>query len=267
MPTRTLGLVQAIAGRTTQVYINESPMVNTSALLLVEAFTSARRTPLTALGLRPGLLCPVAPKSTTQARITYGYVKLYHKNPSLANTRKPQAPDVHYNKGLYYMYYSVSTLGSQDSVIGVATSRDMEAGSWKDHGSTDLSSTSASPWNAIDANWIEINGDQYINFGSYWHNLFQAGEQNGLKVRVDEAHNIAYNSTGPATEHRMEASFMVEHDGWYYLFFSVGKADQYDTRPPAPGEEYHIEVCRSSSGTADFVSFLRFQSYIGCGRQ
>jgi arabinan endo-1,5-alpha-L-arabinosidase len=145
----------------------------------------------------------------------------------------------------------------------------MEAGSWNDHGSTGLSSTSATPWNAIDANWIEINGTQYINFGSYWQNLFQAGEQNGLKVKVGSAHNIAYNSTGPSNEHRMEASFMVEHDGWYYLFFSVGLADHYDTRPPAPGEEYHIDVCRSNSGTGGFVSFiyLFFQLYVGCGRQ
>jgi arabinan endo-1,5-alpha-L-arabinosidase len=140
----------------------------------------------------------------------------------------------------------------------------MEAGSWIDHGSTGLHSTSATPWNAIDANWIEINGDQYINFGSYWQNLFQTGEQNGLKVRANEAHKIAYNATGPGNTSPMEASFMVEHDGWYYLFFSVGQGGQYDTRPPAPGQEYHIAVCRSSSGTGNFVRifFLVFGSML-----
>lgn len=166
------------------------------------------------------------------------------------------------------MYYSVSTLGSKDSVIGVATSRDMESGSWIDHGSTDLSSTSATPWNAIDANWIEINGDQYINFGSYWQNLFQAGEQNGLKVRADEAHNIAYNATGPGNESPMESSFMVEHDGWYYLFFSVGQADQYDTAAGAGAgvshcglsvEFWNWGLCKG------FFSCFRF--HVGCGQR
>lgn len=36
----------------------------------------------------------------------------------------------------YYLYYSVSTFGSQASAIGYATSDTMEYGSWVDHGST-----------------------------------------------------------------------------------------------------------------------------------
>lgn len=36
----------------------------------------------------------------------------------------------------YYLYYSVSTFGSQSSAIGYATSDTMEYGSWVDHGST-----------------------------------------------------------------------------------------------------------------------------------
>lgn len=48
---------------------------------------------------------------------------------------EPWAPDVNQlHDGTYALYYSVSTLGSQESAIGLATSKTMEEGSWTDHG-------------------------------------------------------------------------------------------------------------------------------------
>lgn len=44
------------------------------------------------------------------------------------------APDVHKIGDTYYIYYSVSSLGSQNSGIGVASSTTMDSGSWVDHG-------------------------------------------------------------------------------------------------------------------------------------
>lgn len=44
------------------------------------------------------------------------------------------APDVHKIGDTYYLYYSVSVLGTQESGIGVATSTTLESGSWVDHG-------------------------------------------------------------------------------------------------------------------------------------
>lgn len=44
------------------------------------------------------------------------------------------APDVHHIGGRFVLYYSVSSLGSQNSAIGVASSTSMEPGTWKDHG-------------------------------------------------------------------------------------------------------------------------------------
>jgi arabinan endo-1,5-alpha-L-arabinosidase len=71
-----------------------------------------------------------------------------------------QAPDVHKVGSLYYMYYAVSSFGSQDSAIGLATSATMELGSWTDLGATGVSSTSAKPYNAIDPD----SGWQYLLF-------------------------------------------------------------------------------------------------------
>ncbi|KAH8431434.1 arabinan endo-1,5-alpha-L-arabinosidase [Aspergillus melleus] len=160
------------------------------------------------------------------------------------------APDVHYENNKYYMYYSVSTLGSQTSVIGVASSPTMEVGSWTDHGTTGLSSTPEKPYNAIDANWVKIADTSYMNWGSYWHNLYQAPMESPLKLGSQEPTNIAYNATGT---HNIEATFIFQHGDYYYLTWSAGKAAGYETNLPAPGNEYRVVVCRSESGTGGFV--------------
>ncbi|KAE8343266.1 hypothetical protein BDV24DRAFT_149874 [Aspergillus arachidicola] len=161
------------------------------------------------------------------------------------------APDVHKGAdGKYYMYYAVSTLGSQNSVIGVASSTTMEPGSWTDHGSTGLSSDGSQGYNTIDANWIQIGDQQVLNFGSYWQGLYQIDLAGPLKIGSAAPVNIAYNATG---QHAIEASFLYQQNGFYYLFFSSGQANGYDTSFPAPGEEYRINVCRSSTGRGDFV--------------
>ncbi|KAL3471455.1 glycosyl hydrolase [Aspergillus californicus] len=173
------------------------------------------------------------------------------------------APDVHFDSSTkkYIMYYSVSTRGSHDSEIGAASSPDMSAESWKDHGSI-LHSTSKSRYNAIDANWISVKGKRYLNFGSYWDGLFQVPLNNDLAVSVKakeskagaeseiQATNLAYNSTG---NHHIEASFIFQHEDWYYLLFSSGRANDYEIKLPEQGGEYRIVMCRSKSSQGHFV--------------
>lgn len=149
------------------------------------------------------------------------------------------------------MYYAVSSFGSQVSTIGVATSSTMEVGSWTDHGSTGISSTSAKPYNSIDPNLIEISGTYYLNFGSFWHDIYQCEMTSGTSKGSNSAYNIAYTSVGTNAE---EGSYMFYYSGYYYLLISAGICCGYDTSKPASGAEYHILVCRSTSGTGGFVS-------------
>ncbi|KAB8069292.1 glycosyl hydrolase [Aspergillus leporis] len=160
------------------------------------------------------------------------------------------APDVHYQDGTYYMYYAVSTLGSQNSIIGVATSPTMEVGNWTDQGSTGLTSDGSQGYNTIDANWIKIGDTQILNFGSYWQGLYQVELTSPLKVGSTAPNNIAYNASG---NHAIEAPFLFEYNSYFYLFFSSGKANGYDTSLPAQGLEYRINVCRSETGRGGFV--------------
>jgi arabinan endo-1,5-alpha-L-arabinosidase len=48
------------------------------------------------------------------------------------------APDAHLIGDTYYVYYAVSTLGSQNSGIGVASSKTLDSGSWTDHGALNI---------------------------------------------------------------------------------------------------------------------------------
>lgn len=160
---------------------------------------------------------------------------------------------MHYIDGTYYMYYVVSSLGSQDSVIGVATSTTMEVGTWTDHGSTGLASTASNTYNAIDPNLIMISNSYTMNFGSFWHDIYQVPMSTGLEVESTSPTNIAYNASGT---HNEEGSFMFYYSGtkYYYLLISSGICCDYDVTLPAAGDEYRIIMCRSTSPDGGFVS-------------
>ncbi|ESZ91594.1 arabinan endo-1,5-alpha-L-arabinosidase C [Sclerotinia borealis F-4128] len=161
------------------------------------------------------------------------------------------APDVHLVGSTYYMYYAVSAFGSQNSAIGVATSTTMEVGSWTDRGATGVASSSGKLYNAIDPNLILVGSTYYLNFGSFWDDIYQvAMSSTPTKASGSASYNLAYNSTGT---HAEEGSYMFYYSGYYYLLISSGICCGYDTSKPASGAEYKIVMCRSTSATGNFV--------------
>lgn len=157
---------------------------------------------------------------------------------------------MHFQGGTYYMYYVISKIGTRNSEIGVASSKTMEPGSWTDHGAVGIPANDK--WNKIDPNWISIGGKQYLQFGSFWNDIHQIPMKGPLKADTAAPYQLAFNET---LNHRLEGAFMFQHDDFYYLLFTSGIAGKYTENFPAPGEEYAIQVCRSKSGTGDFVSF------------
>lgn len=151
------------------------------------------------------------------------------------------------------MYYVVSQLGTQNSQVGVATSKTMEPGSWTDHGVIGLPANA--DYNRIDPNWIAIDGKEYLQFGSYWQDLFQVELATPLKVASGDLNHLAYNAS---MNHREEASFMFQHGEYYYLLYSGGVAGSYTETYPSPGEEYGIRMCRSHNAHGGFVSIHRY---------
>lgn len=167
------------------------------------------------------------------------------------------APDVQKVGDTYYLYYSVSSFGSQDSAIGVATSTTLDVNSWTDLGSTGVSSSSGKSYNAIDGNLLYDGSNYYLNFGSFWHDIYQVKMANppSKVASGSTSTNIAYVPSGT---HAQEGSFVYKYGSYYYLFFSVGQCCGYDTSKPAAGGEYKIQVCRSSSPTGGYVCSLNF---------
>ncbi|OTA99443.1 glycoside hydrolase family 43 protein [Hypoxylon sp. CI-4A] len=161
------------------------------------------------------------------------------------------APDVSLVGDTYYLYYSVSSFGVQDSAIGVATSSSLDVGTWTDLGATGIASSAGKPYNAIDPNLINVDGTYLISFGSFWDDIYQVkmGSTPSKVASGSSSAQIAFDSVKTDEE----GAFMYKNGDYYYLFFSKGKCCGYDASRPAAGDEYKIRVCRSTSATGGFV--------------
>ncbi|KAI1206350.1 glycoside hydrolase family 43 protein [Annulohypoxylon truncatum] len=170
---------------------------------------------------------------------------------NLAGNQDLWAPDVSLVGSTYYLYYSVSTFGVQDSAIGVATSSSLDVGTWTDLGSTGIQSASGKPYNAIDPNLINASGTYLITFGSFWQDIYQVAMASTPSTLASGAstYQVAYDPIKTDEE----GSFVFKNGNYYYLFFSKGQCCGYDTSKPAAGGEYKIMVCRSTSATGGYV--------------
>ncbi|KAG9124375.1 hypothetical protein FRC07_011844 [Ceratobasidium sp. 392] len=157
--------------------------------------------------------------------------------------------------GTYFVYYSISQFGTQNSVIGVATSKTMEYGSWADHGAV-FSSKPGDNYNAIDANVIQAGGKLLLTFGSYWADIFQFElAPSGLAPlsTSPQLTHLVLNQTSPQSA---EGGFIYkpQKSAYYYLFYSSGACCAFDPAAlPAPGDEYKVYVGRSKSPSGPFV--------------
>lgn len=161
------------------------------------------------------------------------------------------APDVVLVDSTYYLYYSVSTFGSQNSAIGVARSNSLDIGTWTDLGSTGVVSDRSRPFNAIDGSLFVIDDSPILTFGSFWQGLYQVQMNRPPTSILSSAqpYQLSFNSADTA----QEGPSVFQYGDWYYLFYSKGSCCGYDRDRPASGKEYKIMACRSSSPTANFV--------------
>ena len=169
------------------------------------------------------------------------------------------APDVILVNGTFYCYYAVSSFGSQNSAIGVATSTTLAPGSWTDHGQVIATGAnmSVSPYNitnAIDpASFVDFDGTAYLNYGSFWGDIWQLVLAENL-LSVPTASNAVQVSIDPTGSRPEEGSFENYKDGWYYLWFSHGICCGFNSSDlPAPGMEYSIRAGRSKNVRGPFV--------------
>lgn len=181
------------------------------------------------------------------------------------NRSRPWAPTTVERNGTFYCYYTLSTHGSRNSAIGVATSTQLDGSPWEDHGAIIRTGegNGSDVWpftisNAIDASFIRDNatGKAYLNYGSYWHDIWQIPlTDDWLSIENPAKPDAVQLSFIPGQAFRPEeGSWMSYHDGYYYVWFSRGKCCSFDVRGfPVRGDEYNIRVGRSRTVRGPFV--------------
>ena len=127
------------------------------------------------------------------------------------------APECIFMNGKYYLYYSCS-LGQRPCAIGVATSTDLTT--WTDQGMV-VYSDNNSTYGCIDpAVFADANGNYWMTFGSHLTGIWtvQIDPTTGKRLPNSGLKNVA--GSIPYCEN--EASYMMQHGGYYYLFYNKG---------------------------------------------
>jgi len=159
------------------------------------------------------------------------------------------APDISYFGGLWHLYYAGSSFGSNNSVIGLATTPTLDPRSPKYHWTDDglvFRTTSSDTFNAIDPSLVTAaDGGKWLALGSFW---------SGIKlIRLDAATGkpaaspTVYALAAKPSPDAEEGAGITYHDGYYYLFVSV------DNCCRGISSTYHIQVGRSTSITGPYL--------------
>lgn len=147
----------------------------------------------------------------------------------IEGARYPWAPDISFFNDRFHLYYSISTFGSQRSLIGLATTATLDPASpdfgWTDHGQVLDSQPRRDSFNAIDANVVlDDEGQPWLSWGSFhWGNRHPGGimllpldRQTGMPPEDAKAESIA----GRPVNWAIEAPFIVRRGAFFYLFVS-----------------------------------------------
>jgi arabinan endo-1,5-alpha-L-arabinosidase len=161
------------------------------------------------------------------------------------------APDISYYNDRFHLYYSVSTFGQNQSVMGLATTPTLDHTAddygWEDHGLV-LASTRSDNYNCIDANLIlDDDGVPWLAFGSHWSGIKmrRLDYETGMPSEEDETlYSLASRAIHPRA---VEAPFIFRKDDYYYLFVS------FDSCCQGVNSTYRVMVGRSEEVTGPYV--------------
>jgi arabinan endo-1,5-alpha-L-arabinosidase len=212
-----------------------------------------------ATGGRPGQgVIPIRTSPNLRRWTSAGFV--FPALPAWATREIPRAtnawaPDVAHFNGKYHLYYSVSSFGSRNSAIGLATTRALDpAGpdhAWVDEGMVLRSYADRDDWNAIDPNVvIEDERNVWLAWGSFWGGikLRRLDPATGKPSPADTTlHTLSARPRVPPIDGSVEAPTIVRRDGWWYLFVS------FDRCCRGAESSYRVVVGRSRRVTGPYV--------------
>ena len=157
------------------------------------------------------------------------------------------APDIMHVGDHWLLYYAVSSFGSRDSAIGLATNPTLDPSDpkfqWTDQGMV-IKTTMTNNYNAIDpAIFLDANGELWMSFGSFWSGikLVQLDPKTGKRIAPDSpVYSLAHTD-------EIEASYLYQHENYYYLFVNWGRCCR------GANSTYNIRVGRSSKVTGPYL--------------
>jgi arabinan endo-1,5-alpha-L-arabinosidase len=158
------------------------------------------------------------------------------------------APDLSFHNGQYYLYYSASTFGSNNSAIFLATSPTGATGSWTNQGLV-IATTTASNYNAIDPNlFIDAQNQWWLTFGSFWTGIKMIRINGGTGRRSTTDTAVRSLAGRPSSAgNAIEAPFLFRHGSFSYLFVSFDRCCQ------GARSTYRVMVGRSSAVGGPYV--------------
>jgi arabinan endo-1,5-alpha-L-arabinosidase len=185
--------------------------------------------------------------------------RVFKKYPAWTRAINPNlidiwAPDISYFNDQWHLYYAVSSFGSQNSAIGLATNVTLDPKSpdyeWVDQGEV-LRSKPGDRWNAIDPNLVlDEKSEPWLVWGSFWQGIWmrKIDRSTGQLDQNDSTvHHLADRSTGPDNTSAIEAPFIISRNGKWYLFVS------FDQCCRGVDSTYNVRVGRSDSLTGPYV--------------
>jgi arabinan endo-1,5-alpha-L-arabinosidase len=164
------------------------------------------------------------------------------------------APDVSYFNGEYHVYYNGSKLGSQRTVIGLATNVTLDSNDphykWIDRGLV-LESKPGDDFNALDPSiLVDGDGSVWLTYGSYWTGIKQREIDPSTGMLLASNPTRYELATRPTVPHDpIEGASLVHHGEYYYLFVSV----DYCCEAKVADDDYKQAVGRSLSPHGPFV--------------
>jgi arabinan endo-1,5-alpha-L-arabinosidase len=201
---------------------------------------------------REGLL-PMRTSTDLQAFTYRGAV--YPQIPAYATAAVPGtsgiwAPDIVKRGGEFRLYYSVSTFGSNRSLIGLTTNSVLNANApsagWTDKGAV-IQSTPADNFNAIDpAVFTDADGREWMAFGSFFSGIrmVRLDPATGLRLASD---STVYSLAARAAPNAVEGPYVIRRGEFYYLFASFDQCCQ------GVASTYNTVVGRATSPTGPYV--------------
>src|SRR5690242_16007920 len=161
------------------------------------------------------------------------------------------APELARIGGTWALYYAVSQFGTQNSVIGLATSPTLDPTrpdyAWTDEGMVLRSTPGVDDFNAIDPAYVtDGGGGAWLAFGSFWGGIKmrRLDPATGKLSTTDTAVRSLASRVAPDAE---EGPSIVRHGGYYYLFLS------FDFCCRGVESDYRMVVGRSTSVSGPYV--------------